>query len=583
MINRHLCLFAAAACLFSAGRTFAQFSPGELASAHAHLEGLDNCTQCHELGKKIDGNKCMDCHNLIRARVNAGRGFHASSSVRGKECVTCHIDHKGRDFDMVKWEGGRDRFDHDRAGYTLDGKHKTVDCRDCHKPERVKDKAVIARVNEGLSLKRTYLGLSADCGSCHFDEHRAQFSQPCSDCHTAEDWKQSAAAKFDHDRARFRLTGRHAEVSCQSCHKPVSDVRKKPDGSTDADYMRFRGLKFDRCIACHVDPHEGRFGTNCEKCHIPGGWKNVKISGFDHSKTGFPLTGLHLGVACEKCHKPNPKKRSVYKGLSHERCRDCHTDWHLGQLDRRKDAGACESCHHTAGFSPSLFTLAMHNQQSRYLLDGAHVTIPCVSCHVKSARDEFTARTGLDRKPDTATVVLRFASQRCLDCHSDAHHGQFTERIKKDGCEGCHRVDAWNLLAFDHDRDSRFALRGKHKSLACVRCHAEVFRSGGREYRKYKPLSMLCESCHKDVHFGQFVKHGSSTESQVACDACHTEGGFKPVLFNHNTQSRFALTGAHEKTPCSACHKAVVLNNGMSVVVYKPIDTKCSTCHANTK
>ena len=45
------------------GQLHAQFSPGELTSSHASLEGINHCTSCHELGKKIDGNKCLECHN----------------------------------------------------------------------------------------------------------------------------------------------------------------------------------------------------------------------------------------------------------------------------------------------------------------------------------------------------------------------------------------------------------------------------------------------------------------------------------------------------------------------------------------
>ena len=31
----------------------AQLSPGPLTNAHASLEGITNCTQCHTLGEKI--------------------------------------------------------------------------------------------------------------------------------------------------------------------------------------------------------------------------------------------------------------------------------------------------------------------------------------------------------------------------------------------------------------------------------------------------------------------------------------------------------------------------------------------------
>ena len=37
----------------------AQLSPGDLANAHKNLEGLENCTKCHEIGKKVLPEKCL--------------------------------------------------------------------------------------------------------------------------------------------------------------------------------------------------------------------------------------------------------------------------------------------------------------------------------------------------------------------------------------------------------------------------------------------------------------------------------------------------------------------------------------------
>ena len=42
-------------CVFS-GKIIAQLSPGDLSKPHANLEGLENCTQCHDAGKKISAN-----------------------------------------------------------------------------------------------------------------------------------------------------------------------------------------------------------------------------------------------------------------------------------------------------------------------------------------------------------------------------------------------------------------------------------------------------------------------------------------------------------------------------------------------
>ena len=55
-------------------------------------------------------------------------------------------------------------------------------------------------------------------------------------------------------------------------------------------------------------------GIDCSACHTPHGWKQLGegagSGGFDHARTGFPLTGQHVRTACIDCHaKGVPKKR----------------------------------------------------------------------------------------------------------------------------------------------------------------------------------------------------------------------------------------------------------------------------------
>ncbi len=554
----------------------AQFSPGDLTHAHANLEGMNNCTQCHDLGKKINGDKCLECHTLIKIRIDQKKGFHSSSAARDKECVKCHTEHRGRNFDMIKWAGEQANFAHEQSGYTLEGKHKTAKCASCHKPENIKDAAVRARTGEGLSLSKTFLGLSQDCRSCHFDEHRSHLTKPCIQCHDFEDWKKSAEIKFDHSKTQFPLTGRHSLTACVQCHVLVPDSKKKPNGQTDADYMNFTNVKFDKCTACHTDPHNNKFGQKCEKCHVPGGWQNVSVSGFDHTRTNYPLSGKHLAVNCEKCHQPDMAKKAAYKNLKYNECTDCHTDMHAGQFATRADKGKCESCHTTKGFEPTLFSITQH-EQLKFRLAGAHTAVACNQCHLTLSGSEFNKITGFTIDPNDSSMVFRFPGTACIQCHKDIHNGQFKDKIDRLGCEACHQPESWNTLIFDHNKDSAFPLKGKHMTVACDKCHRSL--TGRKQDVKYKGLMTACEACHSDFHFGQFAADHGGTQ----CDRCHSENGFKPVSFDHTTQSRFSLTGAHEKVQCAKCHRSVILNNGVSAVVYKPIDIKCSSCHANLK
>ena len=56
---------------------------------------------------------------------------------------------------------------------------------------------------------------------------------------------------------------------------------------------------------------------------------------FDHSKTPYSLTGLHIKVACEKCHKPDAPGGPVrYQSMKCDTCSACHSDPHRGCVQK---------------------------------------------------------------------------------------------------------------------------------------------------------------------------------------------------------------------------------------------------------
>jgi len=562
-----------AAWVFLSASAFAQISPGELSQPHAELEGMGKCTSCHELGQVLNGRKCLDCHTEIETRISKKRGFHGSPATSTKECVECHREHKGREYPVVNWTNSKKNFDHALTGYVLNGKHSALGCEACHRPDHVKDADILSRVSQGLSLKKTLLGLSRDCLSCHFDEHRGQLTKVCSTCHDAEDWAKSAKSKFDHSNAAFQLVGKHAEIECSLCHTGISDPVKTTDGRTDISYTKFKNIKSDQCTDCHKDPHQNQFGKACDKCHSPVNWLTIKGGSFNHEKTNYPLTGKHRLVGCALCHQPNTKGPVVYKGLPHALCSECHKDAHGGQFAQRADKGKCESCHTTDAFIPSKFTVSDHGQ-TKYQLTGAHAAVPCNQCHTPGNNNNVKSNLRISR----ANFV--FTSIRCSTCHNDIHNGQFKDVTDKKGCDACHVVETWNALVFDHDRDCPFPLRGKHKTTACYSCHPVSSSARSQAEAKYKGIATACEACHADVHFGQFAKSGGSV--QTDCRLCHNEDRFKPSVFDHS-KAAFSLAGAHEKVACGQCHKTVTLKNGATTIVYRPVATDCAACHSNLK
>jgi hypothetical protein len=102
----------------------------------------------------------------------------------------------------------------------------------------------------------------------------------------------------------------------------------------------------------------------------------------------------------------------------------------------------------------------------------------------------------------TGTPLLfatKAATQGCVGCHQSPHGNQFANRPGGDKCESCHSAEAFApATRFDHDRDTKFPLRGGHANVACAKCHATVPGPGNSRFIRYRPVSTRCESCHGD-------------------------------------------------------------------------------------
>ena len=166
--------------LLIVSRLLAQISPGDLSEVHSALEGMSNCTQCHILGDKVSNEKCLACHIEVKERIDANKGYHSSSGVKGKSCVACHNDHHGRTFEIIRFE--KEKFDHSLAGYELLGAHAKKSCADCHKSEFITDPKIKKK------KYASYLGLNTSCLSCHIDYHQNTLSRTCTDCHTFDNF-----------------------------------------------------------------------------------------------------------------------------------------------------------------------------------------------------------------------------------------------------------------------------------------------------------------------------------------------------------------------------------------------------------
>ncbi len=517
--------------IFITVKANSQISPGELSHAHADLEGIMKCTECHVLGKKVSNNLCLDCHDNIKSLIEQKRGYHASSEVMGKECASCHSDHHGRNFNMVRFE--EENFKHQLAGFDLTGKHTRIDCRDCHQPDLIAD-------NDLKKNKNTFLGLEEECLSCHEDVHQKTLPQDCASCHDTETF--SPAAHFNHEEADFKLKGKHRDVACIECH----EVEQK----NGKEFQRFVDIDFQHCTSCHEDVHDNKFGQNCTECHSEESFMVASsLKNFDHQMTGFNLLGRHRNVDCRKCHVTN-----YTNPLSHNRCVSCHADYHNREFVKNGVNPDCAECHTVNGFTNSSFTLEEHNEGA-FSLEGGHLATPCFACHKQTTRWQF-----------------RGIGERCVDCHENVHENYIDEKYyPNQSCESCHSIATWKENHFDHSQ-TKFVLAGAHDKQDCMACHGHDENNTVRKFENFKDLSMECVSCHQNVHRQQFEDRGVTD-----CKKCHGFENWEAIYFNHD-KTAFKLDGKHIEVDCAACHKEKE-EQGEIFVLYKLKRFECIDCH----
>jgi hypothetical protein len=358
------------------------------------------------------------------------------------------------------------------------------------------------------------------------------------------------------------------------------------------------------------NPH-GDIQFDCADCHGVENWQ-VKTDSlnFDHSRTGFPLTGVHKVTDCRDCHTS-----LVFNHIGVS-CVDCHTDIHKGEF-----GFVCQNCHAPQTWENRQDIFENHSE-TRFPLLGVHALVDCESCH--STTDPFEYKTvtiecsgchlqefNLTENPDhrlaqfstdcemchsIAAVnwqqsnyshpppfVLRGAHiqtdcsgchtnsytgtpNRCEDCHMDAYNASTEPNHPVFGfptdCAHCHNENSWHDAQFDHVAESGFELRGVHATIQCNTCHVNNQLSG---------LPRDCYGCHESDYLAVNDPNHVTARFSHNCMECHSELAWSPSTFDHD-QTQFQLSGAHISVACGDCHI-----NGQ----FSGTPTDCWSCHEN--
>ena len=356
-----------------------RFTGFALTGMHATLD----CNACHAGGHfKGTPADCLGCH--AKDFATAKNPDHITAGFP-TSCATCH--------NTSSWMNVN--FDHAVTGWPLSGAHAKVPCAQCH-------------------INGHYAAMPTTCSSCHMADFQrttnpshsaAGFPTDCSICHSTISW---ANATFNHSLTGFPLTGAHTTLPCQTCHVSGKFTNLSP-----------------LCVSCHLKDFQGTTNPNhtaagfpqqCQVCHNTTAW--IPAS-FNHSTTGFPLTGAHASVPCASCHI-----NGKYTGTPTD-CYSCHRADYQGTTDPNHAAAAfpttCALCHTTTSWAGATFN---HTWFPIYSGTHAGVWSTCATCHINSSN---------------------YAAFSCINCHTHSqantdpnHSGVSNYVYNATSCYSCH-------------------------------------------------------------------------------------------------------------------------------------------------
>lgn len=262
---------------------------------------------------------------------------------------------------------------------------------------------------------------------------------------------------------------------------------------------------------------------------------------FDHTRTGFPLTGAHSRAECGECHA-----RGIFKGTPRE----------------------CVSCHTSGSARATTSKPANHVQ----------TTAPCSQCHKSTL-------TWAGAKYDHSAI----APGTCATCHNGsratgkpANHVQTTA-----SCDQCHRTSGWLPAGFNHSGIA---------PGTCTSCHNGTRATGKPNNATHQDVTASCDQCHSTTTWlGAKFNHTGITpgtcatchngtratgkpndaahQNTASCDQCHNTTTFFGAKFNHTA------AGVTPGT-CATCHGT---GGGAKTKVPVPhYAGSCDNCHNTT-
>lgn len=261
---------------------------------------------------------------------------------------------------------------------------------------------------------------------------------------------------------------------------------------------------------------------------------------FDHIKTGFILSGIHVQIQCESCHV-----QGIFRGTPRD-CATCHMQGNRYGASSKPSQhvstiAPCSTCHRTSGWIPATFShvgvapggcMSCHNGSMATSKPSGHIvtTESCDKCHRTTAwYPAGFSHVGV--VPGT-----------CATCHGVTATGKPNGHVvTTDSCDKCHSTTAWLPASFDHTG----VVPG-----TCATCHNGTTATGvgGSATSRYPktsghvPTTMWpsCDICHMSTtSFLNAKVHISGAVVTGLCNTCHA---------HHNNSQSCDSSGCHSST-----------------------------------
>jgi predicted CXXCH cytochrome family protein len=218
-------------------------------------------------------------------------------------------------------------------------------------------------------------------------------------------------------------------------------------------------------------------------------------------------------IECAKCHLQVFETLRDAGGLHKQECRDCHDKFHTFTpgIPWEERVPSCASCHDYPHGEVMTACLECHKNSHapiESLVVAEKLADMCERCH-QAQGEEL-------QQGDSA-----HSGQSCYDCHQGLQHGvrpkcnlcheeSHAPFVDNAGCASCHPPHVPNKVTYG----------SKIPNSMCGGCHADQLQVLQNSDRKHK--SLACVICHANEH-GQIAD----------CQYCHDNGPHNSALLKN--------------------------------------------------